>query len=153
MASETPVSRSIVIKSVPAAVSEVCKEVLSELEAHGYSKEDIFAVHLALEEAFINALRHGNKMDPTKQIKVDFTVDQTKVELSVADEGNGFDPESIPDPRCGANIYKPEGRGLLLMRSYMDVVEYNERGNCVHMIRYKERPPLAEAGGRFESQQ
>jgi len=142
MASETPIRRSITVESVPCAIVGVSMRILSELEANNFSKEDVFAVHLALEEAFLNALKHGNKMDADKEIRVDYLVDLDKVEISMRDEGEGFDPEGVPDPRCGENLYRPEGRGLFLMRSYMDVVKYNERGNCVHMVRYREKPRL-----------
>ena len=137
MVSDTSFSRSVVIESTPAAVSKVWKWVLSKLEANYFSVEDIFAVHLALEEAFINAVRHGNKMDPGKRVKIDYSVGLDKVEISMTDEGDGFDPEAVPDPRHGENLYKIDGRGLLLMRSYMDVVEFNEHGSCVYMVRYK----------------
>jgi len=146
MSPEAPISRSVVIESVPSVASRLCSQIVAELEANGFSDEDVFAVHLGLQEAFVNALKHGNNMNPRKQIKVDYTVDRDKIEISLEDEGSGFDPDSVPDPRCGENLYKTEGRGLFLMRSYMDVVEYNERGNCVHMVRYKERPPLTDAG-------
>jgi len=134
----------MVVESRPSAIEGVCRQILSELEANNFSRLDTFAVHLVLEEAFLNALNHGNKMDPDKEIKIDYLVGLDRVEISMTDEGNGFDPESVPDPRCGENLYKTEGRGLLLMRSYMDVVEFNERGNSVRMVRYKEKPRLTE---------
>lgn len=93
-----------------------------------------------LEEAFLNAVKHGNKMDPTKMVTLEYSVDEEKVEIRMTDEGEGFDPRSIPDPRVGENLYRPEGRGLLLMNAYMDVVEYNEQGNGLRMVRYKRRP-------------
>ncbi len=145
MASGTSISSSIVVESIPSAIVEVCRQILSKLEYYSFSKEDIFAVHLALEEAFSNAITHGNKMDPGKEVKIDYSMDSDKVEISVADEGSGFEPESIPDPRFGKKLYEPEGRGLLLMQSYMDVVEFKERGNSVYMVRYKEKPPLTES--------
>jgi serine/threonine-protein kinase RsbW len=144
MASKIPISYSIATESVPSAVVGLCKRVLSALEANGFSEEDIFAVHLTLEEAFINAVKHGNKMDPDKEIKIEYSVCPDKVEIRMTDEGNGFNPNAVPDPRCGENLYKPDGRGLLLIRSYMDVVEYNKRGNSVYMIKYKGKPPLTE---------
>ncbi len=144
MTSETPISRSTVVESTPYAIVGLCRQILSELQANNFSEEDAFAVHLAVEEAFLNAISHGNKMDPDKEIKIDFLVGSDKVEVSMTDEGDGFAPESVPDPRHGENLYKLEGRGLLLMRSYMDVVEFNERGNSVRMVRYKERPRLTE---------
>ncbi len=140
MAAETPVRCSMVLESKPAALGQLCQQILSALEAHGFSADDIFAVHLAMEEAFLNAVKHGNKMDATKKVTVAYLVDQEKVEICVMDEGEGFDPRRVPDPRVGENLYRPEGRGLLLIRSYMHVLEYNERGNGLRMIRYKDRP-------------
>jgi serine/threonine-protein kinase RsbW len=132
----------MVVESSMTAINRACDRILSELEGNGFSKEDIFAVHLALEEAFINAVKHGNKMDPAKKVKIEYSVRSDKIEVSVADEGDGFDPEAVPDPRSRENLYKPEGRGLFLMKSYMDVVKYNQLGNCVYMVRYKEKPAL-----------
>lgn len=144
MASRTPTTRSIAIESTPFAIVEVCKQILPKLKANNFSQEDVFAVHLALEEAFINAIKHGNKMNPDKEVKIDYSVSSDKVEISMTDEGDGFNPEAVPDPRLGENLYKNEGRGLLLIQSYMDVIEFNERGNSVRMVRYKEKPSLAE---------
>ncbi|MCX5645579.1 MAG: ATP-binding protein [Phycisphaerae bacterium] len=137
MAAEMPVRRSVVVESRPSALEQSCREILSALEAGGFSQDDIFAVHLALEEAFLNAVKHGNRMDPTKKVQIDYTVNQEKVEISMTDEGPGFDPGRVPDPRVGKNLYRPEGRGLLLIRSYMHTVEYNERGNSLRMVRRK----------------
>jgi serine/threonine-protein kinase RsbW len=130
----------MVVASTLLASEGVCHLIMSILEDSGFGKEDVFAVHLALQEAFINAVRHGNQMDPDKEVEIEYLVDSEKFEISVTDEGDGFDPEAVPDPRCGENLYKPNGRGLLLMRAYMDVIEYNEKGNGVRMVRYRERP-------------
>jgi serine/threonine-protein kinase RsbW len=81
-------------------------------------------------------------MDPAKKVKIEYSVNPDKIEVSVTDEGNGFNPEDVPDPRSGKNLYKPDGRGLFLMKSYMDAVQFNEQGNCVYMVRHKEKPPL-----------
>ena len=144
MAAKTPISRSIALESTPSSIIKVCKQILSELKANDFSQEDAFAVHLALQEAFLNALKHGNKMDAGKQVKIDYVLDSDRIEISMTDEGNGFDPGNIPDPRVGQNLYKTDGRGLLLIRSYMDVVRFSERGNCVHMVRYKEKPQVSQ---------
>jgi serine/threonine-protein kinase RsbW len=141
----------MVVESRTSAIDEVSEQILPELEGNGFDKEDIFAVHLALEEAFINAVKHGNKMDPAKKVKIEYSVSSDKIEVSMTDEGNGFDPEVVPDPRSGANLYKPEGRGLFLMKSYMDVVRYNEHGNCVYMVRYKEKPPLTKSLDEYQA--
>ncbi len=144
MASKAPNNQSVVVESTQSSVGGVSMRIIAELEDNNFSQEDIFAVHLALEEAFLNAMKHGNKMDPKKEIKVDYAVNTDRVEISMMDQGEGFEPMDIPDPRRGENLYKTEGRGLLLMRSYMDVIEYNESGNCVRMVRYKEKPQLME---------
>lgn len=139
MAAESPVQCSLVVESEPSALARPCRQVLAALEEKGFSQDDVFAVHLALEEAFLNAVKHGNKMDAAKKVKVDFTVDREKIEICITDEGEGFDPGTIPDPRVGENLYRPEGRGLLLISSYMHTVEYSHRGTCLRMVRYKGR--------------
>lgn len=144
MVSKAPISRSIVVESRPSAIVKVCRQILSKLEANGFNKDDIFAVHLALEEAFLNAVKHGNKMDPTKEVRIDYSVGSDKIEISMTDEGEGFEPEAVADPRYGESLYKPGGRGLLLIYSYMDMVKFNERGNGLYMVRYREKPRLTK---------
>lgn len=148
MASRKPINRSMAVESTSSAIVAVYKRILSELKANKYKQEDIFAVHLALEEAFTNAITHGNKMNSDKEVKIDYSVGLDKFEISMMDEGEGFDPSAIPDPRYGENLYKINGRGLLLMHSYMDVVEFNDHGNGVRMVRYKEKPRLAKTQGQ-----
>ena len=140
MAAETPVRCSVTVQSKPSALEPSCQVILEALEARGFSQDDIFAVHLALEEAFLNAVKHGNRMDPTKKVTIEYVVDPEKVEIRMTDEGPGFDPGRIPDPRVGKNLYRPEGRGLLLIRSYMHTVEYSERGNSLRMVRNRSQP-------------
>ena len=137
MASKTPVNRSVIVESSPSAIDKVYREVLAELEENNFNETDTFAVHLALKEAFLNAVKHGNKMDSSKEIKIDYSISTDKAEIYITDEGKGFDPNAVPDPRCEENLYKTDGRGLLLIRSYMDIVEFNEQGNCMHLVRHK----------------
>ena len=150
MVSRAPINFSIVVKSRPSAVVEVCEQVLSKLEPYGFDQEDTFAVHLALEEAFLNAVKHGNKMDSSKEVKIECAVDFDKIEISLTDQGDGFEPSLVADPRYGEDLYKPGGRGLLLMNSYMDVVKFNETGNHLYMVRYKEKPRLTKDQGQTE---
>ena len=133
-------SRSVVVSSTLTAATEVYEQIVPMLQAYHFSEEDVFAIHLAMEEAVINAVKHGNRMAPNKTIKIDYDISPEKFEIRITDEGKGFDPASIPDPRYGDNLYKPAGRGMLLIRSFMDVVEYNKRGNSVRMARYIGKP-------------
>ncbi len=142
MTPKSPITCSMVVGSTLMASEGVCHLIMAMLEESGFGEEDVFAVHLALEEAFVNAMRHGNEMDPDKVVRIDYAVDFEKFEIWIEDEGPGFDPQSVPDPRCAENLYKPNGRGLLLMRSYMDTVEHDKQGNKVHMIRHRNRPPV-----------
>jgi serine phosphatase RsbU (regulator of sigma subunit)/anti-sigma regulatory factor (Ser/Thr protein kinase) len=128
--------KTISISSIPSEVGRVEDTILPSLSARGYGERALFAVKLALEEAIINAIKHGNQLDTTKKVNVDFTIEEDRVEIAVADEGEGFDPEAVPDPRKEENIEAHSGRGLLLMRAYMDSVQFNEKGNRVTMVKY-----------------
>ena len=151
MLPDLPVSRSVVVASTPSAVADVYNQIEPALKSFRFSDEDIFAVHLAVEEAFINAVRHGNKMEPSKAVKIDYAVEPDKIEICMTDEGDGFEPDVIPDPRYGDNLYKPAGRGMLLIRSFMDVVEYSKKGNSLRMIRYREKVKPPKTAARFNS--
>src|SRR3989339_513107 len=130
---------SITIPSTSDAASSVISKVLSALEKGCFEQDDIFAVHLALEEALVNAINHGNRMDSQKKVVIGYSVGQDMAEISVADQGNGFDPRHVPDPRCGENLYKAGGRGLFLIQSYMDEVDFNEKGNCIRMVKRRKK--------------
>lgn len=129
--------RSWELRSTEQEVQQVVKELLAALAEYGFDEDSVFAIHLSLEEAFLNAVKHGNHGDADKTVSVQCLITPEKFDISIGDEGFGFDPEGIPDPRCNGNLYKASGRGILLIQSYMDVMEYNARGNCVHMIKYR----------------
>ena len=139
MASKTPIKHCVLVESLPAASENVYKKILAELEANSFSRDDIFAIHLAVEEAFINAALHGNNFDSDKKVKIEYSIVSDKIEVWVTDQGSGFNIITIPDPREEENRLKNHGRGLLLMRSYMDVVDFNKKGNCVHMVKNKSK--------------
>src|SRR5437867_2286166 len=98
--------------------------VNAEMVAAGYAENDLFAVHLALEEAIVNAIKHGHRENTTKRVEVRYVVEPDRVLAEVADEGAGFDPDQVPDPCVAANLERPNGRGLLLMRHYMTWVRF-----------------------------
>jgi serine/threonine-protein kinase RsbW len=118
-------------------IREAERDVLVRLGELGYSDDDRFAVRLALEEALVNAMKHGNRMDPAKSVRLAYRILAEKVEIRVADEGEGFDPGQVPDPTCDENLAKPCGRGVMLMRCYMDEVTYLDNGREVHMVKYR----------------
>jgi len=114
---------------------KVTDTLLEELQQNDYSEVAVFAVRLAVEEAINNAVKHGNAMDPCKTVEFTYEVTRECVDIKVCDEGPGFDYSHVPDPTLAENLDKPTGRGVMLMRAYMDTVEYNEKGNELHMVK------------------
>lgn len=109
--------------------------ILRLVEGHGYSPDVCFAIRLALEEALINAIKHGNRFDPHKHIRIWAEVSDHRAAITIEDEGEGFRPETLADPTADENLEKPSGRGIMLMRAYMDQVTFNDRGNQVVMVK------------------
>jgi serine/threonine-protein kinase RsbW len=90
---------------------------------------------VALDEAFVNAVKHGNKNDPTKLVRITAELSAKEARFTIEDEGEGFDVREIPDPLDPANLFKTSGRGVLLMYNIMDEVQYNERGNRLTLVK------------------
>ena len=130
-------NRSWKVHSTMKDVRNVCQELMDEVLSCGLTEDDSFGIHLALEEALTNAVKHGNQSDPEKMVIVDCLISPEKFDISITDEGTGFNPDGLPDPRLSDNLFKCCGRGVLLIKSYMDTVEFNDRGNCVHMIKFR----------------
>ncbi len=112
---------------------EVMDSFLAKLEAVDWLQEDLFGIHLAVEEALVNAIRHGNKEDTGKQVRFSCKLAEDRLRIEIEDEGSGFTPSDVPDPTDEENLEVPSGRGIMLMRNFMSYVEYNARGNCVVM--------------------
>jgi serine/threonine-protein kinase RsbW len=114
------------------------RDVLTRLKELAYDDDHLFAVRLALEEALVNAMKHGNQSDPNRSVRVRYRISPECVEICVADEGPGFNPGAVPDPTANENLDKPCGRGIMLMRCYMDKVEFTPEGNEVLMVKNRE---------------
>ena len=134
-----PGQRSLQIASDPTEARQVQEEIEQALKAHLFSEHDIFGIRLALEEALVNAIKHGNQMDRSKKVKIAFLVHAEHFEIHIADEGPGFDPDDVPDPTAPENLERPCGRGLMLMRHYMTEVAYSRRGNSVRMMKVRKK--------------
>lgn len=109
--------------------------LLGQVNRIGYGEACAFAIRLALEEGLCNAVKHGNKLDPSKLVEVEYDIDQTRARITISDEGEGFKPDEIPDPRTDENLEKPSGRGIMLMRAYMDEVRFDRGGSRVSMVK------------------
>jgi serine/threonine-protein kinase RsbW len=99
------------------------------MTAVGYSHKDVYGMRLALEEAIVNALRHGNKSDPSKRVFVRYCVRPDQALAEVEDQGEGFNPDQVPNPLALENLKRPGGRGLLLIHHYTTWSRYNKEGN------------------------
>lgn len=126
------------IKNEAAEGRDVTERILAAMERSGWAEHDRFAVHLAMEEALVNAMKHGNLRDPCKCVDVSCRLSLERIQIRIADQGNGFDPASIPDPTDDDNLEIPSGRGLMLMRCYMTSVRFNDRGNEVWMEKVRD---------------
>ena len=113
--------------------NETVLHIVDNMQRIGWSESELFGVHMALEEAIINAIKHGNKLSPDKSVHVEVIADTEGFYLRVTDEGEGFCPSSVPDCTLDENLELTSGRGLMLMKHYMDVVEYNDRGNSLEI--------------------
>ena len=100
---------------------------------------------VSVTEALANAVLYGNQSDPDKTVRVEVTLDPSRVVLQVFDEGPGFDPRAVPDPTLPDNLDRSGGRGLFLIRQLMDEVEYNERGNAVRLVLLRDAPTRQHA--------
>jgi serine/threonine-protein kinase RsbW len=119
------------------AVGPVLDFVAESMAAAGYGEEEVFGVRLAVEEAVSNAIRHGHRGDLGKPVRVCYHVDARRALVEVEDEGDGFDPARVPDPRDPESRARPGGRGLLLMRAHLSWVRHHGRGNRVTLCKYR----------------
>jgi serine/threonine-protein kinase RsbW len=127
----------VVIPSDTAAGQPVQDRIVQHLEALSYDDRDVFGVRLAIEEALVNAIKHGNRMDPNKTVRVFCRVCHKKIRIEVEDQGEGFRPDEVPDPTADENLERPCGRGIMLMRAFMTLIEYNATGNRVVLEKHR----------------
>jgi serine/threonine-protein kinase RsbW len=106
----------------------------------GIGEESAFGIDMAVREAVTNAVLHGNRQDESKIVEIRFRNSATALEITVRDEGRGFNPEGVPDPTDPQNLLKTSGRGILFMRTFMDEVEWSHHpagGTVVRMVKKK----------------
>ncbi len=115
------------------------QEVLEHMRGGPWSDHDLFGVELALEEALANAVHHGNEDDEAKNVHFSCTLSDNLIRVQVEDEGPGFDPHALRDPRAPENIENISGRGVLLIYGFMTRVEFNPKGNLIKMEKDLER--------------
>ena len=105
--------------------------VIGELQRSEWSSKEQFAINLALEEALINAVQHGNNSDPSKNVHFSCCLTNSLAQFRIEDEGEGFDPNAVPDPTDEEHIEIASGRGVLLIKGFVSRVWWNDKGNVL----------------------
>lgn len=116
-------------------MNTVLEYLLDRVDKIGLVKTEQSNLFVALDEAFVNAIKHGSRNDPTKLVRITAELSPREAIFTVEDEGDGFDVREIPDPCDPANLFKSTGRGVLLIYNIMDEVEYSERGTRLRMVK------------------
>jgi serine/threonine-protein kinase RsbW len=122
------------IPSDYTASQEIQDKIMFDVNRRGYNSQTVFAIKLALEEAMMNAIKHGNRRDEKKKVHVEANVNSREAEIVVEDEGPGFNRRSVPDPTLPENLEKCSGRGIHLIEAYVHEVEWSKGGRRVRMI-------------------
>ena len=121
-------------------LEEVEETILSQCQRHSFTERDLFALKLAIEEAYANAVKHGNRCDCDKHVRIKYRVTSRRADVVVEDEGHGFNPASLPDPTRDEHLESAHGRGILLMRAFMNNVVFNPTGNAVTLTKFNDSP-------------
>lgn len=120
---------------------EMVQTVLTHLSGlAGFDEEATHYMSVAVRESVVNAVKHGNRGEEARRVTIAFTLEPGSLEVSVHDEGRGFDPDTVPNPTAAENLLKVDGRGIFFMRSFMDDVSYTfppGGGTVVTMVKRK----------------
>jgi len=132
------------VNSAEEAASRIATEI-------GFGEDEVTQIAMAVREAAVNAVLHGNAYDPGKKVTLAFERTPRELVITIRDQGKGLDLSKIPDPLAPENLLKTSGRGIFLMRSFMDVVEIrpSKTGTEFKLIKHVHGPA---AGGEEVSQ-
>ncbi len=123
------------IPSLISLMNNILDYLMKRVEKIGVVNPETSNLFVALDEAFVNAVKHGNKFDTSKLVRITADVSPEEARFTIEDEGDGFNIAEIPDPLDPQNLFKTSGRGVLFIYNIMDEVKYNERGNRLTMVK------------------
>jgi serine/threonine-protein kinase RsbW len=134
----------IALSSTMESVSEV--EAMAEklAEASGLDEDERFRIAMAVREAAVNAVLHGNEYDPSKTMTVSMENNGTSLVFKIADQGKGVDPDTLPDPLAPENLLRGTGRGIFLIRSFMDEVHFRHLDPGTELTLVKHLAPAGD---------
>jgi len=131
------------VDSAEQAASRIASEA-------GFDDDEVMRIAMAVREAAVNAVRHGNAYDPGKKVSLAFERIGENLVITIRDQGKGLDPEKIPDPLAPENLLKTSGRGIFLIRSFMDEVQISpsQTGTEIKLVKH-----VPESSGAKEASQ
>jgi serine/threonine-protein kinase RsbW len=127
------------LESTIESVDQAEQLVLAMAKRIGFNEDDENAISMAIRESMVNAVAHGNKYNGRKRVLLTIEAQADRLAVTVADEGDGFDESAVADPLAEENLLRQSGRGLLLMRAFMDECQHSKRdpkGTVVRMVKY-----------------
>jgi serine/threonine-protein kinase RsbW len=132
------------VDSAEQAASRIAAET-------GFGDDEVIQIAMAVREAAVNAVLHGNAYDPGKKVRLDFESTNRGLVITIRDQGKGLDLDKIPDPLAPENLLKTSGRGIFLIRSFMDEVQIypSNTGTEIKLVKHVHGP---SAGGKEASQ-
>ena len=145
LADSTTSRASLTLSSSLESVDTVEKTAEDFGARAGFDEDTLSNIAMAVREAAVNAVLHGNAYSPTKQITVSFETTSDSLIVRVADQGHGLDPSSLPDPLAPENILRGSGRGIFLIRAFMDEVHFRQLHPGTELTLIKHRTPAQPA--------
>jgi len=133
---------SYTLESTLASVNKAEQAAAEVAAKSGFDEDECGRIAMAVREATVNAVLHGNHYDPAKRVTVSFETTPEALTVAVRDEGTGLDPATVPDPLAPENLLKQSGRGIFLIRAFMDEVRFRaiSPGNEITMIKFVRGP-------------
>lgn len=130
---------SLTLESSLASVDKLEQTAEEFASRAGFDEDSAPNIAMAVREAAVNAVLHGNAYDPNKQVTASFETSPESLTIRIADQGPGLDPESVPDPLAPENILRGSGRGIFLIRAFMDEVHFRQLhpGTELTLIKYR----------------
>lgn len=130
----------LTLESSLESVDTAEEAVVREATEAGFEEDDLHKIGIAVRECMVNAVVHGNRYNARKKVQLKVARDPSRIAISIADEGDGFDPSAVPDPLASENLLRFSGRGVMLMQAFMDEFQVSPReprGTEVKMVKYK----------------
>ncbi len=120
------------LDDLPKCIDDVMRQIKEKVK----SEQDLFQVRLCIQEALVNAVKHGNKLNSELKVQLDIEISDEFLEINIIDEGQGFNDQELEDPTEEKNLNKLSGRGVFLIKRKMDKVKFFDKGRGIKMIKF-----------------